>query len=504
MKKRNLAIHTAVATALLTLTGISNAGTLATTFKTYASEVFGAGSSATVITPTPITYQFGVPVAANQTVNFYVSLSGGAKFVTAAVAAVDFKCRDAANASVTATAAALANDNTYAVFTFATGANGLNTNSTCTFIPQTGSVNNADSALSVNGGVITATFTSDANATAVLTGVPSGGTNFDSTGVRVGNIAQSAAAITARYIPSSSFPFTPSGGTAIGALETKRIDVSATPTGALFTVGSNGVASNRVNLGALLFSQTAGIQDDGTGADYTLAKATATGLSAVITGDFSLAETAAASAGVFLATDLACTAQIAAPAAGAVTINAGKTTATITGGTLPTNNVPMFVCMSIKSTNTTVIPASAYTATASLAKTVNTELPNTVASSPLLTTSLNGQVVDVRSYIPASVVGYTSFVRVINGGSVAAPITGVWLYENGTLGTSGTLISSLPAGGSITLTAAQIEATTVGAPAVVGSNRPRLRISGATNAMNVQSFFLTNSNGNFSDVTGAQ
>ena len=502
MKKRNVILHTAIASALLTMAGVSSAGTLATTFKTYASEVFGAGSAATAITPTPITYQFGVPVAANQVVSIYVQLSGGAKFVAGKVTNTDLKCLDAASASITATTGAPSTDGTYAVFSVNTGASGLNTNSTCTYIPKGASVDNANVALSASGGVITSTWTNDTAAVS-LAAVPTGGTNFDTAGTHVGNIAQSAAAITATYIASSAFPFTPVGGAATGAAETKKINVAATPTAALFTVGSNGAATNTVNLGALLFAETAGIQDDGAGADYTLAKATATGLSAVITGDFSLAEAAAASKGVFLATDLACTAQIAAPAAGAVTYNTGKTTATISGGTRPTVNVPMYVCMTVKPTNTTAITPTAYSATASLAKTAATELATVVASTPLLATALNGSTVDVRSYIPAATVGYTSFVRVINTGSVTAPVTGVWLYENGTVGTSGTLIASLTAGGSTTLSSAQVEAA-LGAPTVIGGNRPRLRVAAATNALQAQSFFLTNANGNFSDVTGAQ
>ena len=503
MKKRNVILHTAIASALLTMAGVSSAGTLATTFKTYASEVFGAGSAATAITPTPITYQFGVPVAANQVVSIYVQLSGGAKFVAPKVANTDLKCLDAASASITATTGAPSTDGTYAVFSVNTGASGLNTNSTCTYIPKGASVDNANVALSASGGVITSTWTNDTAAVS-LAAVPTGGTNFDTAGTHVGNIAQSAAAITATYIASSAFPFTPVGGAATGAAETKKINVAATPTAALFTVGSNGAATNTVNLGALLFAETAGIQDNGAGADYSiLTKATATGLSAVITGDFSLAEAAAASKGVFLATDLACTAQIAAPAAGAVTYNTGKTTATISGGTRPTVNVPMYVCMTVKPTNTTAITPTAYSATASLAKTAATELATVVASTPLLATALNGSTVDVRSYIPAATVGYTSFVRVINTGSVTAPVTGVWLYENGTVGTSGTLIASLTAGGSTTLSSAQVEAA-LGAPTVIGGNRPRLRVAAATNALQAQSFFLTNANGNFSDVTGAQ
>ena len=508
MKNGNVILQAAIASALLAATASANAGALGTTFKTYASEVFGTGSNATAVTPSSMTYQFGVPVGASQTISLYTQLSGGALFVGGKVAVADLKCLDAANAVISSatvapagvvTSAAISTDSTYAVFTVNTGASGLNTNSTCTYIPQAVSVNNLASALSTSGGVVTATWTNDTGA-AALGGVPTGGTNIDAAGTHTGNIAQSAAAITGKYIASSNFPFTPSGGGATGTAETKQIDVAASPSQSAFTAGTNGVATNRVNLGALLWTNTPGTQDDGTGADYTIAKATATGLSAVITGNFSLAEAAAGSKGTFLASDLGCTAQIAAPAAAAVTYNTGKTTATISGGTIPTVNVPSYVCMSVSPTNTTAITPTAYSATASLAKTAATELADTVASTPLLATALNGSTVDVRTYVPAAVAGYSSYIRVINTGAVAAPFSAAIIDPvTGVTGASSVVISSLAAGAATTLTASQIEAA-VGA--ISATSRPRIRITAPTDKMSVQSF-VTNPNGTFTTMHGA-
>lgn len=491
--KKNFVLKASVAALMALSAGSANAGSLATTFKTYASEVFGTGSAATAIQVAPLTYQFGVPVAAGQPIAIYVQLSGGAKFVAGKVAAANMSCLDAANAVVAATTGVISTDSTYAVFEV-TPVAGFSTNSTCTYTPAAASIDNINVALSAAGGAVTATWTNDSGAAAVG-GVPTGGTNIDTAGTHVGSIAQSAAAITGQYIASSAFPFTPVGGAATGVAETKKIDVAAATTAALFTAGANGVATNAVNLGAILFAETAGTQDDGTGVDYTIAKATATGLSAVITGDFSLAEAAAANKGVFFATDLACTTQTAAPAAGAVTYNAAKTTATISGITRPTVNVPYYVCMTVSPTNTTAITPTAYSATASLAKTAATELANTVASSPLLTTALNGSTVDVRNYVPAAVTGWTQYLRVINTGTVAAPISVSVINETtGAVSNSVVVIPTLAAGAVANLTSTDIEAA-VGAQAATA--RPRIRVSGPTNALEVQNMLFT-PNGSFS------
>jgi len=128
---------------------------------------------------------------------------------------------------------------------------------------------------------------------------------------------------------------------------------------------------------------------------------------------------------------------------------------------------------------------------------------NALAATNLWALAKNGSTVDVRSYIPVAGTGYTSFVRVINTGAVSAAVTGQYLYQDGTTSTAATL-TTLAAGGSVTLTSAQVEAA-LGAPtASIGSNRPRLRLTAPTNGLNAQSFILTNANGNFSDATGAQ
>jgi len=500
MDKRNLILQSAIALALATGAASAQAGTIATTFKTYASELFGTGSDAVAITPTAVSYQFGVPVASAQTIQIYVALSGGAKFVAGKVtgAGTDMKCVDAASVVVTGSAGAISTDSTYAVFTIATGGNGFSTNSVCTYTPLAASVNTLKTALSASGGAVTATWTNDTGA-AALGGVPTGGTNIDTAGTHTGNIAQSANALNGAITASSAFA-------AVGeVVESKRINVAATPTSTTFDAPVAPLVTNTavgvVNLGKVVYTNAGGIQDDGTGADYTIAKAVATGVGIVATGNFAGVGTGGT---VTATTDPACT--VTTGAGSLATLDAGKTTATFTGVTTQASAAPIYICYTDGVGATTaanpVIPTSAFNATSTLDLTAATDLDKTVAASPLYTLQLNGSTVDVRSYVPVGNIGYTSWVRVINTGSVAAPISGMFVNADGTAGASGTLVSSLPAGGSVSLNANQVEAQ-IGAPSGGAVSRPRLRVSAPTNGMQVQSF-ISNPDNSITDMTGAQ
>jgi hypothetical protein len=227
---------------------------------------------------------------------------------------------------------------------------------------------------------------------------------------------------------------------------------------------------------------------------YTIANSsTALTLGGTVTGAFKTGATG------LLTTDLACTAAIAAGSAGV--LNAGLTTLTFSAGTIPTTATPNYICLTAPAT-VGAIPLTTPTASFTFTKTVATDAADTAAGT-LYGLANNGQTVDVRSYIPAVTSGYTSFVRVINTGAVSAAVTGQWLYQDGTTST-GAALTTLAAGGSVTLTSAQVE-TALGVPtASIGGNRPRLRLTGPTNGLQAQSFILSNANGNFSDATGAQ
>lgn len=492
MKKSNVILQAAVAGAVMAMSASANAGTVATTFTTFASEIFGTGSNTTAITPAPVTYQFGVPVAAAKPISIYVALSGGALYVPGKVTLTDIVCIDAANATSNATSATISADSTFAVFSV-TPTNGFNTNSTCTFTPEAASMDHADTALATSGGVITATWTNDAGAVSG-SAIPSGGTNIDAAGTHSGNVAQSASAITGKMVASSSFPSGKSGGVAT----TQQIDVAATPTAAFFTTDAQVTSNTLLNLGALYFSEVSGIQDDGTGWDYSMGKTKAAGLGVVGSGDFTAADSSGAGKGFYLATAPDC----ATGAVGTPTFNTGKTTATLAGVATLAKDTPYYICVSVPAANTTVIPASAYTATATLKKTAASELTTSIASTALLTTTLNGQAVTVHNYVPTTVTGWTTWLRVINTGSVTADIKAALVDETtGVAGTAGVIISGLKAGGAHTVDPTVLEAAIGGAPAATA--RPRIRVSGPTNGLTVQSYIFT-PGGSFTNVSAAQ
>ena len=117
-----------------------------------------------------------------------------------------------------------------------------------------------------------------------------------------------------------------------------------------------------------------------------------------------------------------------------------------------------------------------------------------------VSSGLIGQSVDVNSYVPAAAVGHTSFIRIINTGSKASTITVADIDDTtGTVSPASLLVSSLPAGGAVTLTSTAIEAALGRSPAA--SARPRLRING-TQTLSVQ-FFLLQPGGAYNEMSNA-
>nr|WP_295782631.1 hypothetical protein [Rhodoferax sp.] len=276
--------------------------------------------------------------------------------------------------------------------------------------------------------------------------------------------------------------------------ETAKIDLSAVSPGSRFTsTGTLTSSATLANLGSVTFTDVAGIKKTDGATDYTIAGtwATATSLSGTVTGVFKTGATG------LLTTNTTCAAAIGAGSVGA--LNAGLTTLTFTAASIAATNVPTYICYVAPAT-VGAIPLTAPTASFSIAKATATDAASTAAGA-LYSLVNNGQTVDVRSYIPAVTPGYTSFVRVINSGAVSAAITGQWLYQDGTTSAAAAL-TTLPAGGAATLSSAQVE-TALGAPnAAIGANRPRLRLTGPTNGLQAQSFFLNPGN-SFSTMHGS-
>jgi hypothetical protein len=112
-------------------------------------------------------------------------------------------------------------------------------------------------------------------------------------------------------------------------------------------------------------------------------------------------------------------------------------------------------------------------------------------------------VIDVRTYVPAANAGaggYTSFLRVINTGYAATPVSvAVINGTTGVVGTAAQLVSSLPAGAAVTFTAQQVEAA-LGQTLPAG-DRPRIRVT-ANSRIEVQSF-MSNPGGVVTQITDA-
>jgi len=501
MKRSNLILQSAVAFVLgTTAVGSAQAGQIATTFQTYASEIFGQNAGNIAIKPTAITYQFGVPVAANQPINVYVALSGDATFVAGAVAATDFTIIDAQGIPFKASSVALSTSTpagAFAVFSFNTGVNGLNTSSTATYIPQANSVNNLAGALSATDGSVNATWTNDSSTSVKQDSVPTGGTNVDTGGTHTGPIAKSGAAIVGKIVASSAFSKSPA------VAEAKQIDLTAVPVGTKFTtetVDKTNTFGNllSVNLGSVNFSNVSGLQADAAGNDYTVA-GKASGVTVVVTGDFSAIGTGGS---IALSTALDGT---AAPIAG--TLSADKKTATFKNaplslqGTAPNQNVNYYVFYNTD--GKAAIPVQTPAATASLLKTAATDLTDDIAKTDLYALVQNGAQVDLPSFVPASATGYFNTVRVVNTGTITAPVFVSKVAADGTIGTASALKANgaavtLKGGGATTVSPADIDASL--GTAIPASERPRLRFTASTNGLYVQSL-LGNPGGTYTEIS---
>ena len=119
-----------------------------------------------------------------------------------------------------------------------------------------------------------------------------------------------------------------------------------------------------------------------------------------------------------------------------------------------------------------------------------------------ISNAITGTSVVVRTYVPAvdSATGYTSYLRVINTGSSATPVTMALVDGNTGVQSNAVVIATLPAGGAQTFMSSQIEAA-MGVNVAAGS-RPRIAVTG-NNVLEVQSF-LTQPGGAFTEVSGGQ
>lgn len=488
LKTRNVILSTAVASALLTMAGAANAGTLSTANTTFATENFGSTfASATTVIPGAMTYTMSAATNVNSgsPIYFVVRLTNG-KFVTGPVAG---SVKFAGTAPAGAYAGTISNDKTtwQATITPTAGASlGIGAFS---YTPAAGEINSvgnlgtAGTSVGVSVSVATAsTSTTTLDSTNALP------TTVDAP-VATGNLATSANGIGATLDPTMS-------------AYAGRIDLTATPPSSGYR-NTAGTVLTAVALGSVQFKDTTGTQAQvgNSATDYTVASGSTSGAITNALIDVTPGASQAFPLGATLSVDItnsACTTTTAATTAFTATTSVTKATITVPA-TSVISGTSIFVCMTAPSTGNTASPITP-TITATLTPANTADLGRSISGTgfPLV---LNGSQVDVRNYVPAALTGWTNYLRIINTGSVATPITAAVINEStGVVGTAGTLISSLAAGAATTLSATQIEAV-IGAQAATA--RPRIRIAGSTNGLDVQNFLFT-PNGSFSNAMGKE
>ena len=416
-------------------------------------------------------------------------------------------------------------------------------NSTFTFKPlgiaaTDGGITGATSA--VSGGTLNATMSLGASASffTTLTAIVT-----DEAAAATAPIATFTSGINASTLQSGAFGATtaPSAAFTGGVAETDLINV-------LNNVGATGLTPNTANTGAEKLD-LGGFYFVDVSTDAT---ATSQPLNAAATATFNLATnyptgkvsaTVTAPAGFFNVATGTTSGVTLQSGAGAVNctgtvlstgaLSVGNSTATFAATTAPaatavtaadvaagiapalTSSIlgPFYVCVIPTTTpNATQWVSGQPSVTVATLSQSGAGAPASVTTSGALYQLLpNGGSAYVREYIPASVSpAYTSFIRVINTGSVSANISAAVVSDvTGLTGTSGTIATAVPAGGAVTLTSAQVEAAIVHAGGVAPGGqsatdptgyRPRLFVSAPT-TIAVQSFILQ-SNGTFSEVSG--
>lgn len=490
MTKRNAVIRTLVASAVLAVIGSAQAGSVTSTARIVANEAFGTAIAQPTVTLGAISlpslaYAFNTPggIVVNNggSVKVVFTLTGGTTDVAGTFAA----------ANVTLSAGLTGFTPTVAV-----------SGTTITITLTNGSGGNLTIGI---GGTVTLASTV-ANAQYRVVGVTQG-SNVTATGTALNGFDNSVleAATPATNVITFADAVTASS---VASTATTKISLSTVPTpGTALTAGTT------VSFGGVKLTNATGTQvklDNAATADTDIDMSTATAYTQGGTftiGKASGSFTPGMTVGIF--TDETCTTAIAGTATvtntpvGAITAATTTVSITYTGLTSAQLTAGVFACG-----NYSVATGAFNSLTPTVAFTYNkfstSYSDETVAAFNGYALGTNGAVKDVRSYIPAAAAGYTSFVRIINTGSITASVTGQFVNADGTLGaTSGVLAMSLAAGGSVTLTSAQVEAA-IGGTAPAASARPRLRLTAPTSGLEAQSFFLTNANGNFSDATGAQ
>ncbi|MDT9001255.1 hypothetical protein RQP53_18395 [Paucibacter sp. APW11] len=509
--KQSKFVKTAIAAAALGLAFGAQAASITGSAK-YAVELFGGTAPQTAITLPALNITASTAIPAGSTVTIHVQYVGGrpaaannATTATLAGAIVptwgSTLAASTTAAPGTGTPTATTNNADVAVYTLA---------ATTTSIGIGGNLLTIPAQTITAAGLATLGATVTANVSVFVGSVPA------VVGGAVPTTGLLEAASGATTVASSAQGVTL---TATAGSSSQKIDVTLAKPSSKFSTSTTASASDTgsasvAQLGTIGFVNGTAKQADGSTA-YTVAQVAADGTVEIVVsaqagffaalgtnGSISLnAPNANACAGAVVGTFSSTAFTTAAAAAAATKVTFPATPATIAatvGGTTP---APYHVCYNIGTAGNGLLQPGTASITASLGQsTAAQDSTDTLASTNLLALTNNGATVDVPSYFPAALsqYGYSSYLRVVNKGSVSAPVS-IAMIDPAT-GTAGTaqVIGTIPAGAATTFTGAQVEAL-IGA--LDKSARPRLRLTAPTAQLQVQSF-VQSANGTFTEVSG--
>jgi hypothetical protein len=474
MKLSNLALKLAIATALSTAGMSAFAGTTTATNINIAADSFGAAFDDTTVT-TPATNVLFTGAASTPIGGSFVTtftLSGGAKFN----AVPGLATTGTGGGTYTTVGSLNANGDVLTVLTNLTVAAGTVPVVTLT----TPAFKNVKSALTTVGGKV--------NITVALTnyGGPGG------TGIVLGTDSGTAVAA-----------LTSAAGitlTATASVDNKVIDVqNASSNGKKFTVGTVGAGAYLtnlllLNLGNIAVADGTAFRPGGVGATAynTATNATgagALGLTVTVTPNGASWPTGSS---LQLTNDANCTTGLSAAVntVGTANVDLPLTLAAA-------NGTSYFACLTVN--GTADIPVFTPKISAVLKKSVATDADSAVSAINAYAIVSNGKTAFVDDVISTlNIPGYSSILRIINNGSIAAaPTLTVYDVAGAQVGTSFTA-ASMPANGGIThVTSANIAASIGGLPA----GTYRVKVTAPTGGLRVQNFLVSPTG--FSEISGA-
>jgi len=523
MKKSNVILQAAVASALMAMVGASQATTVSTltTAPVFAKELLqGSTPNATALiipAANAISITSNVSIPANSTVYVYVKLSGASiKVIPTVIPA----------AALTATKIAHSDGSGAALGSFALTAVDLGSTTGTANPTAVGAgvdylvfqVNTNADVVGVGAELVrigVATPLQIDNATALLTapvtvtasigiGAPTSrfgalaasASNHDTTSTAV-NVATSAQGITVTAAADTS--------------TTAKIDLTATPVATLFTGAIN---TNTIQLGSITATNGTAKQADGATA-YTIASqaGAATTLVGTVTapagffaplgttGQLWLQPTSCTAAGV---TGAAAGTALAASASTVFTttaLAAAATSVAMTATTgVPVSGTVYGICMGITKTIAAIEGTPSFSGSLKHTATA-VDSDNAIAAISLYALTKNGSTKYVRNYVPAALTGYPMTVRVSNTGSVAAPVTITMTGEDGAQKGTAYTTTQFAVGETRRILQSDIETGTGYTPAA--TERPRLTVTAPTNTMDVQTFINTPGHG-FTNLSGTE